>query len=343
MTLRRGSSRATGLAHYLPLSRNRSGPGVRWFDRWEPALDDALAALPEMDTCPHELFRALAMNLTPAHKRIALVTEDGVPIAVVALRRNGRFWEPVCQGAVPGAVAPARPARLTPALRALGIDVRVAGWLGPLPAHADSLRDLHRYPVYVLPTDGSIERHWRSSSLYRNIVTARNRCASMTFAVDAPGADAWIIGNAAASYGATDTLADSLLATRYLVEQGRAHTFALLDGDRFVAGSTAIAAGDIVVGQAMYRDPAYQRQDVGTRLLDLQFAWTCDVGYRLLDIGPGQGFEYKARWGHESGERAGFSVRPAHLQIATTAVRTLRRVLGPRHGEGHSMAGGSRA
>lgn len=343
MTLRMARSPATELARRLPLSRNRTGVSVRWYDRWEPALDDTLAALPEMDTCPHELFRALATNPTPAAKRIALVTEDGAPIAVVALRRNGRFWEPVCQGAVPGAVAPALPAQLTTALSALGIDVRVTGWYGPLPANAGKLRDVYRYPVYVLPTDGSIEQHWRSSSLYRNIVTARNRCASMTFAVDAPGADEWIVHNAAASYGASDTLADSLLATRYLVEQGRAHTFALLDGDRFVAGSTAMAAGDIVVGQTMYRDPAYQRQDVGTRLLDLQFGWTCDAGYRLLDIGPGQGFEYKARWGHESGERAGFSVRPAHLQLGTTAVRTLRRVLGPRAAGGASVSGGTHA
>src|SRR5690606_24957264 len=46
---------------------------VDWFDRWHPDLDAALATLPEMPMCPHELYRDLVTNRGPVEKRAALV------------------------------------------------------------------------------------------------------------------------------------------------------------------------------------------------------------------------------------------------------------------------------
>ncbi|HWO93739.1 MAG TPA: hypothetical protein VNL92_03155, partial [Dehalococcoidia bacterium] len=101
---------------------------VRWFDAWHPELDKALATLPEMPTCPHELFRMLMQNPIGARKQTALVTEDGRPVAVVGLRRKHRHWEPVPQDPSPRAVAPAAPGFLVPALRALDRDIWVWGF-----------------------------------------------------------------------------------------------------------------------------------------------------------------------------------------------------------------------
>ena len=53
----------------------RHGLRVRWFDTWCSTLDDALQALPEMESCPHELFRLLMLNPSPTRKRAALITD----------------------------------------------------------------------------------------------------------------------------------------------------------------------------------------------------------------------------------------------------------------------------
>jgi hypothetical protein len=39
--------------------RGRRPLTVRWFNNWRPELDAALADLPDMPSCPHDLFRVL--------------------------------------------------------------------------------------------------------------------------------------------------------------------------------------------------------------------------------------------------------------------------------------------
>jgi ribosomal protein S18 acetylase RimI-like enzyme len=106
-------------------SRLNRGLHVAWFDSWDHVLDNALRELPEMESCPHELFRLTMQSPSSMWKRTALVTEGDRAVAVVGLRQEGKHWVPAMQDIVPGAIAPAREGSLSRSLRALGVDVRV--------------------------------------------------------------------------------------------------------------------------------------------------------------------------------------------------------------------------
>jgi ribosomal protein S18 acetylase RimI-like enzyme len=105
--------------------RLNRGLHVNWFDDWCTVLDNALRELPEMENCPHELFRLTMQSPSSTRKRTALVTEGDGAVAVVGLRQEGKHWVPAMQGIVPGAIAPARDGFLSRSLRALGVDVRI--------------------------------------------------------------------------------------------------------------------------------------------------------------------------------------------------------------------------
>jgi len=101
------------------------GLHVIWYDTWATVLDNALYELPEMENCPHDLFRLIMQNPSSARKRAALVIEGNAPVAVVGLRQEGKHWVPAMQGIVPGAIGPARDGFLSRSLRALRVNVRI--------------------------------------------------------------------------------------------------------------------------------------------------------------------------------------------------------------------------
>jgi ribosomal protein S18 acetylase RimI-like enzyme len=105
--------------------RLNRGLHVKWFDSWDTMLDNALRELPEMENCPHDLFRLTMQSPSSARKRIALVVDGARAMAVVGLRQEGKHWVPVMQGIVPGAIAPARDGFLSRSLRALRVSVRI--------------------------------------------------------------------------------------------------------------------------------------------------------------------------------------------------------------------------
>lgn len=105
--------------------RLNRGLHVKWFDEWHTMLDNALRELPQMENCPHELFRRTLQSPSSAQKRIALVVDGIRPVAVVGLRVEGKHWVPVMQGIVPGAIAPAREGYFPRAIRTLRVDVRM--------------------------------------------------------------------------------------------------------------------------------------------------------------------------------------------------------------------------
>jgi len=104
--------------------RLNRGLHVAWYDGWCTVLDNALRELPEMENCPHELFRLTMQSPSSTRKRTALVTEGDGAVAVVGLRQEGKHWVPLMQGIVPGAIAPARDGFLSRSLRALRVNVR---------------------------------------------------------------------------------------------------------------------------------------------------------------------------------------------------------------------------
>ncbi len=331
---------------------NRGGPyltahlrlSVRWFNGWDPALDEALRLLPEHDCCPHELYGLLVRNPGSARKRTALVTERGVPVAVAGLRQIGRSqWEPVTQWLVPGIVFPARPGYLMPALRALRSDISVAWWrMNDTPPVVRGMSNLESTPVHRWSFSEDFEGYWRKMKHFKTVQNKRNRCRDFAVAVNPPGSARWVIENWSARWNdqavstSDPSLADRILLAEYLEGCGKHYTLVLLDGTKPIAGATNTVHGSDLVAGVIYREPEYDRYGVGDRIIDSVFSFAAEHGFAMLDIGGGH--EYKKHWAPQDGERWSFTICPIERVVGKwllrqqqpiyrKAKRILRRIL----------------
>lgn len=311
---------------------------VRWTDACSPDLDRALDALPEMESCPHDLYRLLARTPSRAPKRFALVSDAGVPVAAVALRRRHRHWELMCDGVVPFAAAPALPGRLWDALDALGVYVRIVEWEGPaLPASA---RLVETSPRFAISTRTDFDAYWLARGNRDWLKKTRRRTRALgDVALEVDGAEAarWTIDRwrdkwAADPAGETSAAEDIRAATDYFVARGACRAFRLLVDGRPVAGVNTLVHTDTLVMMQSFRDPAFDRAGVGVHLDELIYRWSATSPYDAIDLGCGAG--YKSRWADAAGTRATFIIAPLHLAalgIASRRLRALRRGSSPKH------------
>jgi hypothetical protein len=304
---------------------------VRWFDDWHPLLDEALASLPETDSCPHELFRLLVQNRTAAAKRVALVTTHDGPVALVGLRRQGPYaWAPVTQWLVPGAVCPAKPEYLVPALAALGVELSIVWWrMERMPPEGSELRRLESVPTHRMRCSSDYERYWRTTRHFKTVANVRNRCRNLVLVVNVPGSAEWTIRNWDAKWrGKSATvhpsLDDRLLAATYFEQRGMLYTLSLLDRGELVAGNMMMAHGRDLVGLVNYRRSEYNRYGVGDRLIDLAFSFAVERGFEVLDIGGGH--DYKRHWAPEDGAYWQFRICPQPLWGVRRALGWLGRL-----------------
>jgi GNAT superfamily N-acetyltransferase len=305
-----------GFKNRLPAVHN--GLKVVWFDGWHPVLEEALRELPEMETCPHELFHLLIQNPGSLRKRSALVTERGTPVAVIGLRQIGRFsWEPVTQWIVPGSPFPARPGYIMASLEALETDVWVAWWrMGDLPQQGSMTRFLESAPTYRIHLSADYEQYWRQNGNFKNIRNVRNRCRDFTLAINSTGAAEWVIKNWDSKWRSNQvnnnpTLSDRILAVNYLENLGKHYTLLLLDQDKPIGGTTnTVHCHDLVAG-VLYRNPEYDRQGVGTYLLDLVVSFAAEKGFATMDLGGGH--NYKQKWAPPEGMRWQLNICPEHI------------------------------
>jgi hypothetical protein len=301
---------------------------VQWFERWDRALDEALAVLPESEACPHELFRAMASAASPAPKKLALVLDtESRPIAVAALRRRLRQWESICDGVVPGVLLPACEGRTWDALRALRLDIRVTEWLGDVP---EGMRFPYEQQWFVASTRVDLDSFWRGQGNDEAIRKARRRCTRLgdvTIEIDAPDAAEWTLDNWERKWSGDEmqevlTAPEMRVAVGYLSSRGRYHAFRLLHDGKPVAGLNVMASGTTLHEQASFRDPAYDRHGVGVHLDELFFRWAAQSPYERVVLGAG---DYKARWGEPTGSCVSFTVCPAHVALRIAAVRSRQK------------------
>jgi ribosomal protein S18 acetylase RimI-like enzyme len=308
--------------------RLNRGLHVKWYDTWATVLDNALYELPEMENCPHELFRLIMQNPSSVRKRTALVIEGDAPIAVVGLRDKGRYWEPVGRGVTGGratarSVAPVREGFLFPALQALGVEVRIGGWRDPPPA-SPIVRSLARNAVFKLDCAGDFEQYWRDSGQWTYIRRGQRKTRTeFTFEVDLPDSAAWVLRSWADKWRddpaqETASVDDQLLAAEYYQKHGQYHSFLLLHNGWPVAGNTAFAFGDELVWHAGYRRPEWDRYDAGTCVMELMCRWAAKQGFAKVDLGGWH--EYKSQWAPEDGEQWEFRIIPLrqHLREQVT-------------------------
>jgi hypothetical protein len=285
---------------------------VRWFQEWHADLDAALAALPSMETCPHDLYRELMLTRGPVEKRIGLILQRDEPIAVVGLRRDGTHWAPVTNWVVPGALFPVADGRVVDALTHVGLPLFVAWWRHPgPPPESSQFEGLESIPTRKLTCTGDFEDYWRSSGLLRDIRRARKKCERLAVVVNAPGAADWTLTNwgrrwAPSGQAEVPDTCDRRAVARYWEPRGRQYTISLLDGDTFAASAVVFAHGREIVGQANYREPAYDKLGVGARILDATHQWAVGEGIEKHDFGGGH--DYKSNWAPHDGERWQFRV-----------------------------------
>jgi hypothetical protein len=309
------------------------GLDVAWFHHWHPALDEALKSLPEMESCPHDLFRLMIQTPGSTPKRTALITERGVPVAVAGLRQIGwHCWEPITQWIIPGVVFPARPGYLIPALESLGVEVWVAWWRMESPPPASRLtRCLTSTLTHRMRCADDFEGYWRETKHFKNVRNMRNRCQGFTLAVNSPGSAEWTIRNWEANWRNDPTivapgLPERIVAAQYLENQGRHYTLLLLDLSTPIAGATMTVHHNDLVAGVIYREPEYDRYGVGIRLLDLTFSFAAESGFETYDLGGKH--DYKKNWAPQAGEHWLFNICPEPLFRAKQAANWTRQIRG---------------
>lgn len=299
-------------------ARMAAGPvRIVWKESWDGDLDAALDALPALEGCSHEHYRAL-MGETGVPKRHAIALEGEIPSALISLRRRKMFWEPVASQCLPGVIAPARdrPA-LARALNALGCEVRMSYGLGP-EAYELGARLVYPYQVHEIDLTSDYEAHWREHKQWqlRAVKKARTKCADMAIRADADGDLGWILENWRQMWA--DDPQQEVLATADRLalwtalrdaprENWCAHTIVLAHEGAPVAGMVLLARGDTVTFQCSAREEAYEKLGVGTRVMDAAIEWAAANGFARFELGSG---EYKHRWAPANGVRHGAVCRP---------------------------------
>jgi hypothetical protein len=301
------------------------GLKVKWFSAWHPMLDEALAVLPEMETCPHELFGEIMRNPSPTAKRMGIVTDGGGPLGVVGLRRRRGCWEPAGQGVTPMAFVPCQPGAEYRVLAATRLALRVNYWPGEVPRER-WVRDVHPYAVYTMPTNRKLEEHWRTSHQWRVMRTARQRTAGMKFAVESGGTSLgqvvqlWARKWAAHPDQETLRAPDIALAGEYYQRHGAYITATLRKDGELTAGTTCFLWKGTLITQTHWTSPQYRWHGSGTRVLELLYRWAQDRGLRCIDLGGGGG--YKRDVGIPQGWRTNFQiVPPLHYAVLRTGRR----------------------
>lgn len=299
-----------------------NGLEVNWFDGWHPALDKALAELPEIETCPHDLFRLLLQNPGSAPKRIALVSERGTPVAVIPLRQLGRQYYEVPTWMIPGAVFPAKPGYLVPALEALGVEVSVA-WrrMDSPPPSNKLLRDLKTTPFRMIRFSDEYERYWRDNGHFKTVSNKRNRCRKFNVAINSPGSAEWTIKRAAEKWrddSAKTSRAmpewaesDWILVADYWEKRKCHYTITLLDQGTLIGGASFMVHRNDAIGGLIYREPSYEWYGIGIRLLDLAISFSAELGLETIDFGGDA--DYKRHWAPEAGNLWHFKICPEAL------------------------------
>lgn len=284
---------------------------IRWSSEWNGEFDEALNVLPELDECPHDLYRQLlASGSVP--KLHALVTENGEPTTIVSLRRCLRHWETVTYQCIPKVVLPAvSPAALGRALNALGLEVRVPAGIGPEIAELNA-RQSWSYEWYQVRLQEDYEEHWRKKKRMYTIRRARARCAEMDIRIDGEGDLEWVVQQWREQW--KDDPGQEVVATEDRLRLWSAlmrapsqaklniHTIVMHNGTQRVAGLVLTSMGDETMLQCGGRDPNFDDSYTAAAMHLAVIDWSANNGFKTLDMSGGA---WKRHWGVVGGVRHG--------------------------------------
>ncbi|MBN1559679.1 GNAT family N-acetyltransferase [candidate division KSB1 bacterium] len=285
-----------------------------WFREWHPILDKALESLPEMDNCPHDLYKRLIKDDMGANKRVALAKKGDTPVALIGLKKRSDSWVPVTHYLLPNCFFPMDERHFRSILDDIRVNLWISWWRNDksIP-DCRYLRKIETIPTYRLDLTQDYESQWTKKQR-KNVRAARNRCSNFTFAVNPPGSAEWIIKNSSEKWNENSDMRfldvkNQLIAVKYLEMRDRHFSLILSDEDKFIAGSTLIVHGQDLVGQYMYRLHEYDKYGVGARLMDLTFSWAKEAGFKSIDMG-GDYSDYKKNWAPIAGEKINVNICP---------------------------------
>jgi hypothetical protein len=297
------------------------------FDKWTHQLDESINCLPEDEDYPHTLIKFLATHQTGRKKTTWLISNDGQPVAVTALKKANLFtWQPVTHYILPGIIAPAVNDELFSALKALNLSLDIALWRTNCGfPHGNSVRLLKKITTFGMPFCDDFETYWKHSSTWRNLRKATNKWKHLVLKVNTPGIAAWIIHNWGKKWGvAIDEIQDRIATSHYLEKSGKHFSLTLFDGDQPVAGQTCLMHRGTVVGQCFHRES--NDNSLGNRLIQMTFYWAREKGFRAIDIGGGH--DYKRSFAPPMGERYELKLAPLPVYLAERTVGKLRHSAG---------------
>jgi Acetyltransferase (GNAT) domain len=302
---------------------------VRTFDRWCPALDEAVAGIPEDVDWPHELYRLLVETAAAEPLRIVMWTERDSPVGVIAFRPANRIvWEPVTQWVVPGCIGIVQPGRIAELVERVPFRARIAWWrVDSPPPQRGYVRSVTRESTHGIPYPYDFEAYWRKTGILNKVRRARKRCEELELSINAPGAHEWVIRHAEEHWNLPQgtQLASRLAVASHLLAMGRYFSYTLNAGERIIAGTANIVHRNDIVGHVMYRDrdAEYDKHGIGNFLMDVLFRHAQEL-HKGVDLGGS--YSYKHRWAPEAGEKAYLHVTPPLSFVAEKATSGLKRL-----------------
>jgi len=303
---------------------------VTVFRSWCPALDDAVASLPEDPDWPHELYILLAKNVPEGTGRFVMWTERDLPVGVAAfVQKSQGIWEPVTHWILPGLVGLAAPSRIGELFTQLPFCTRVAWWrmVEPVPS-GGHVRHAATESTYGMSCSADFEAYWKETGQLRAVKKARDRCKNFTVSFNASGISTWVLQQsaklwpAANSRGESTHLANRMLTARYLETLGKSLTIALLDSERLVAAEACIVHRQELILWTTFRNRDYDHHGLGNRLMELAYYWARDNGLKGIDIGGGFA-DYKHRWAPRASAKTRLLISPLIHYVGYRARRAM--------------------
>jgi hypothetical protein len=273
---------------------------VVWFDKWEEILNDAVKGLPEHPQWSNELLEILFERTTAESKKIALVTDQGLPVAIVGLRSSdGKTYEPVANAfTIPQFHLIGQIDSTASILMNIDVPLSISWWRMPSEPPMPTLRNVRSYVTkqhYIADLSEDPEVYWRASGHLNTVRRMRNRCQQYEIKVNPVGGEEWVTANWGRHWVVDPrNVNDRIFSAQCLRKLGKYLTIVMYDGERPVAGNTYLEHNGSLVWLVTYRDEGYEQFGVGTRLMDYSFQYAKQSGFRNLDLGTTQ--SYKLRW-----------------------------------------------
>ena len=296
---------------------------VSWHAAWDQDTSRFFKRLGGESWLPEQVLERLVNDQSIHPKRVALLTRDGQPWALVPLRWTTKYWQPLLRGVAdpfPDFIATHATEEVFAALN-VGVYVRFGT---QDPVNVRSRRWAATDTSYDLSLDESPERFWRQTARWKSVVQARKRTAGFDLVRDDPAATRWTVERWRRRWSTGRAIEvsakwrDRIAFDQWGLTSGAVRSWALRDRGRWVAGCVGVIRDGSMMLQTVAREPEYDWYSVGTRVFAEAVMGAYELGLREVSFGAG--FEYKRWWARPGHVRHTYIVAPLPVHAANWLV-----------------------